>query len=187
MTTAVSVARFHPDDLQRLEEDGLYELADGKLIEKKMSHLANLTAGRVTTTLTNFTTPANLGDVLPEQTFRCFPNDPALVRRPDVAFITASRAVGLPEEGPINIAPDIAVEVVSPTDRIYDLDEKLSDYRTAGVKLVWVINPKSRTVRVHRLDHSVSELSESETLTGESVLPGFAVRLSDLLPTVKGR
>jgi len=177
MTAAVSSARLTPEDLLCLEEDGLYELVDGKLVEMKMSYLANLTAGRVITVLSNFVAPANLGDVLPEQTFRCFPGDPDRVRRPDVAFILASRTPRVPAEGHISVAPDIAVEVVSSSDRICDLDEKLADYRAAGIRLVWVMNPNSRTIRVHRPDHTVTELAESDILRGESVLPDFAVRV----------
>ncbi len=72
--------------------------------------------------------------------------------------------------------------MVSPNDKIYELDEKLNDYHLAGVKLVWVVNPSSRIIRIHRLDHSVSELSENDTITGETVLPGFSSIVRDLLP-----
>jgi len=65
------------------------------------------------------------------------------------------------------------------------LDEKLGDYRSAGIPLVWVINPRSRTVRVHRPDHSVSELDESEILRGETVLRDFAIPVSEILPPLQ--
>jgi Uma2 family endonuclease len=184
MTAAISSTRLTPDDLLRLDDEGLFELVDGKLVEKPMSRLSSLTAARITTALSIHSAPRNLGDVLPEQTFRCFPHERDRVRRPDVAFIIASRTIGLPDEGHLPIAPDIAVEVISPTDLLYDLDEKLADYRAAGVKLVWVVNPNSRTVRIHRLDHTVTELTESDTLRGESVLPEFAVLVSELLPPI---
>jgi Uma2 family endonuclease len=182
MTAVQPKSQFTPDDLVRMEDDGLFELVDGKLVEKQMGYLANWTAGRVTKVLSIHADKADLGVVVPEQSFRCFPNEPERIRRPDVAFITASRAVDLPDEGYLPIAPDIAIEVVSPTDLIYDLDEKLADYRSAGVKLVWVINPKSRTVRIHRPDHSVTELDESGMLTGESILPDFSVAVTEILP-----
>ena len=185
MTVALPSTPLTPDDLTRLEDEGLYELVDGKLVEKPMSRIASLSAGRITTALSNHVERGNLGDVLPEQTFQCFPRDRNLIRRPDVAFITSTRTIGLPDEGHLPIAPDIAVEVVSPTDRIYELDEKLDDYRSAGVKLVWVVNPNSRSMRVHRLDHSVTELCESDILNGESVLPNFAIRVSELFPPLQ--
>lgn len=182
MTTVQANTRFTPDDLLRMEDDGLFELIDGRLVERHMGYLSSLTAGRVTNALFTHASKQQLGDVLPEQSFRCFPHEPDRIRRPDVAFILASRASGLPMEGHVPIAPDIAVEVVSPTDLIYDLDEKLADYRAAGIKLIWVLNPNSRTLRIHRPDHSVTELDESGILKGESVLPDFAIAVAELLP-----
>lgn len=88
----------------------------------------------------------------------------------------------MPPEGHVPIAPDLAIEVVSPNDKIYELDEKLEDYHAAGVKLVWVINPNSRIMRIHRLDDTVEQSKENDTLTGDSVLPGFSILVKDMLP-----
>src|SRR5258708_39000336 len=98
MTAVASQTRLTPDDLLRLEDEGLFDLVDGKLVEKQMGYLSSLTAGRVTTALSIHVAKEGLGDVLPEQTFRCFPNDPERIRRPDVAFVLASRTLGLPIE-----------------------------------------------------------------------------------------
>jgi Uma2 family endonuclease len=178
-------SRITPDDVLELEGDGLYELIDGKQVEKKMSYLSSPAAGLMTAALLPYARPNKLGDVLPKQTFMCFPEDPEKIRRPDVAFVLAQRTPAGPTEGHVNVSPDIAIEVISPSEKIYELDEKLEDYRSAGVKLVWVVNPNSRTIRVHRPDHSVTELLEYEMLHGESVLPEFAVRVSDLLTSKK--
>jgi Uma2 family endonuclease len=185
MTALATQPSFTPDDVLRLEPDALYELVGGNLVEKKMSELANETAGLITFALVMHTRTANDGRVLPEQTFKCFPHDPDLVRRPDVSFIGAAR---LPTErfsGHISIAPDIAVEVASPNDRIYDLDEKLNDYRLAGVRLVWVVNPELRTVMIYRADGTISRLFDHETLTGDAVLPEFSVKVAELLPPMQ--
>ena len=74
--------------------------------------------------------------------YQCFPHDPGLVRRPDASFVKAGRFPGdvLPK-GWAKSPPDLAVEVVSPNDLVYELEEKLSDYRKAGVPLIWVIGP----------------------------------------------
>ena len=85
-------------------------------------------------------------------------------------------------EGHIRIAPDLAIEVVSPNDKVYVLDQKLAEYRDAGVKLIWVVNPNSRNIRVYRLDHTFAEFLENDTITGESVIPGFSILVSELLP-----
>jgi Uma2 family endonuclease len=182
MTIASPVSLFTPDDVLKLEDESLNELVDGKLVEKNISSLANRTAGLIASALIVHCHPRGLGEVYPEQTFQCFPEDPDRIRRPDVSFIAADRASGVDEEGHIRIHPDIAIEVVSPTDKIYELDKKLIDYRSAGVKLVWVVNPNARTLRIHRPDHSLTELIETDTLSGESVLPDFSVKLSEVLP-----
>ncbi|HET6247319.1 MAG TPA: Uma2 family endonuclease [Tepidisphaeraceae bacterium] len=182
MTAIAAHTQYTPDDVLRLEDEGLFELVDGKLVEKPMSSLANKTAGIVTIQLGVFLQKSGGGDLLPEQTFQCFPHDRDLIRRPDVAFISAARSAGVPDEGHVPIAPDIAIEVVSPNDTIYELDEKLADYRMAGVKAVWVLNPNSRVLRIHRLDHTFAELQETDTLSDESILPGFSILVRDLLP-----
>lgn len=185
MTVAVAQGRFTPDDVLRLEEQGLYELVDGKLIEKQMSRLANETAGRITTFLNNLAMKANAFKVIPEQTFQCFPDDPDKLRRPDVAVIVLRPGLALPEEGHLRVVPDLVVEVVSPTDRIYELAEKLEDYRSAGVKIAWVVNPKARTVEVHHLDredYTIEVLDDTDTLTGGSLISGFSVPVRDLPP-----
>jgi len=182
MTVVAPPSLFTPDDVLALEDEGLYELVDGQLVEKSMSSLANQTAGLIASALIVHCKPRGLGKVYPEQTFQCFPDDPDKLRRPDVAFVAASRQSGVADEGHVRIAPDIAVEVVSPNDKIYELDKKLIDYRSAGVKLVWVVNPSARTLRIHRPDHSLNELVGDAVLSGESVLPDFSAKLSDLLP-----
>jgi len=181
-TTTSTTARLTPDDLSQIQDEGLFELVDGKLIEKKMSLLTSETAGLIAGALLAHVKPAGLGVVLPEASFRCFPNDPDRVRRPDVSFIAKAKIPSNLEQPYITVPPDIAVEVVSPNDKIYELDEKLDDYRSAGVKLVWVVNPHSRVVRVFRAGQMPLELFESDTLRGEPVLPQFGVAIGEILP-----
>ena len=85
-------------------------------------------------------------------------------------------------EGYIDIPPDVAVEVVSPNDLVYEVTQKVQEYLAAGVKLVWVVNPPARSVEVHRLDGSVALLKAGDELSGESVLPGFSCRVGELFP-----
>lgn len=179
-------SRVTPDDLLSLESEGLFELVDGKLVEKQMSSVASETAGIAYGRLFNLVDQTDVGALYPEQTFQCFPHDPDLVRRPDVAFVGAARLAQVAPEGHVRIAPDLAIEVVSPSDKIYELDEKIADYRAAGVRLIWIINPNSRVIRVHRIDRPYcEELKETDTLSGESVLPGFSVIVRDMLPKIK--
>ena len=103
--------------------------------------------------LDRFCEEHGLGIVWPaDNGYQCFPHAPGLVRRPDVSFIRRGRLPGdVSPEGWVRIPPDLAVEVVSPNDSAEELEEKLDDYRKAGVPLVWVIYPKARKARVFRL------------------------------------
>jgi Uma2 family endonuclease len=185
MTLATPQVRFTPDDVLRLEDEGLYELVDGRLVEKEMSSLATRTAALIATRLVNFTEGPKSGDgIYTEPSFQCFPHDPDLTRRPDVALIVANRLAGVPEEGHIPIAPDLAIEVISPNDKIYQFEEKLVDYQRVKIPLIWEVNPKFRFVRIHRLDRDAERLNESATLTADPVLPGFSVIVSELFPPV---
>lgn len=84
------------------------------------------------------------------------------------------------ERGFLRIAPDLAVEVVSPNDTVYEVDEKVEELLAAGVRLVWVLNPETRIVEVHRLDGTVSKLHVADELSGEDVLPGFTCPVAEL-------
>lgn len=182
MTTLAVQTPFTPDDVLRLQDEGLFELVDGRLVEKRMSSLASETAIIISARAFVFLEKSPLGKLYAEQSFQCFPHDLDLIRRPDISFVAADRLCGVPEEGHVPIAPDLAIEVVSPNDSVYELDDKLADYRAAGIKLVWVFNPKARVVRIYRADHTVNELQENDTLSGESVLPGFSATVTEMLP-----
>ncbi len=113
--------------------------------------------------------------------YQCFPDDPGKVRKPDVSFIQLDRlAAGEQPTGHCRIAPDLAVEVVSPNDLYHEVETKVDEYHAAGTALVWVVNPVQRTVRVDRADGTTTLLRESDTLTGENVLPGFACPVSEI-------
>ena len=114
--------------------------------------------------------------------YQCFPDDPGKVRRPDISFISLERIslVQALEEGYITIAPDLAVEVVSPNDNLYDLDEKVQEYLRAGVRLVWVVKPRARHCRSPSLKGTGTILRKQDELSGQDVLPGFQCRVGDL-------
>ena len=175
---------FTPEDVIALENEALYELVNGYLVEKPMSLLSNWVGGRVAFYFNGYFEKNPVARVYPETTFKCFPNNPDQIRRPDVAVVLLSALPGFPD-GHALVRPDIAIEVVSPSDTVYDLDEKLADYEQAAIPLVWVLNPKSRKVRVHRPDAAVEFLADGDTLTADPVLPGFSVKVSDLFPPPK--
>jgi Uma2 family endonuclease len=121
------------------------------------------------------------GVASPEQRFKMWPNRPNLVRKPDVTYFAPGR---VPEfsAGDLDVAPDLVVEVVSTHEDAEDVEQKRVQYLEAGVPLLWVIYPLTRTVHVYGKGGLVEVLAEGDTLTGGSVLPGFAVPVASLFP-----
>lgn len=173
-----------PEDLLTMPDGQDYELVDGQLVERKMSMVSSWIAGQMFFQLAQHVQTADLGWVFPEGTsFQCFPDDPDRVRRPDASFLRRERMPGAPpHRGHGKIAPDLAVEVVSPNDLFEEVDQKVDEWLAAGVRLVWVIVPRTRTVRIHTHEAEVRKLSEDEELTAAPILAGFRCRVADLFP-----
>jgi Uma2 family endonuclease len=106
---------------------------------------------------------------------------PDTVRGPDVSYWSKERLKEVPA-GYSEVAPDLLVEVLSPSNTTKQIRAKLSEYFAKGVRLVWVIAPEDRTLTIYRSADEGRLLHESATVTGEDVLPGFTCRVSDLLP-----
>lgn len=184
MTIANPGTLFTPDDLLRMEDAVNYELVDGKLVERHMGLESSEIALRIAFLIGLFLREHRLGRLFgADASYQCFPDAPAKVRRPDVSFIRSERLPGgaLPS-GHCPIPPDLTVEVVSPTDLAYEVEEKVAEYLRAGVPLVWVVHPPPRTV-IHRPKSSplgsVADLSDTDAITGEDVLPGFTCNIAD--------
>ena len=79
-------------------------------------------------------------------------------------------------------APDLAVEVLSPSDTVEEIEAKVDEYLAAGTQLVWVVNPRRQTVSVYRKDGTTTILRREDALNGESVVPGFSLSLAELFP-----
>jgi Uma2 family endonuclease len=109
-------------------------------------------------------------------------DDPPTLRGPDVAVVVRPRSTKREIAGWVRGAPDVAVEVLSPSDTSIGIQEKTLDYLRAGAKLVWIVDPVALTVTVYRPDGSARVLREPETLEGEDVLAGFSAPLSELFP-----
>jgi Uma2 family endonuclease len=185
MSTALAAeTRYTPEDLLAMSDGVGFELVDGQLVERNMGAESSEVGGGLFARLYQFCGERGLGKVWPaDNGFQCFPHRRGLVRRPDVSFVRAGRLPGdVSPEGWVKIPPDLAVEVVSPKDRVYELDEKLADYRNVSVPLVWVINPESRTATVYRADGPIGLLFEDDELSGEVIIPGFRCPLREILP-----
>jgi Uma2 family endonuclease len=185
MSLLTPTAPITPEDFLHLSDAGLYELVDGRLVERHMGLESSSVAARILFLIALFLKDHPLGHLFEsEASYQCFPHAPKQVRRADVSFIRAGRFEGdrLPK-GHCRIAPDLVIEVVSPGDLAYEVEEKVNEYLQAGVPLIWVVYPPTRTVKVYRQPSSAlgkaSEFSADETVTGEEVLPGLSSRVSE--------
>ena len=126
--------------------------------------------------------PRRLGELFTPDTGFVLRRDPDTVRCPDVAFIAAGRLPpdGLRGRGFSGLAPDLAVETLSPDDRPREMAEKVAEYLDVGVRLVWVIDPKRRTVTVHEPGVAIRTLREDGELDGGRVLPDFRCAVASL-------
>ncbi|HEV2949068.1 MAG TPA: Uma2 family endonuclease [Gemmataceae bacterium] len=161
-------------------EDRLCELVDGTLVEKPMGFRESALAMSLGKWLIDFVNPRNLGIVSGESgMMRIFPG---LVRIPDVAFASWKRFPNrrMPNEPIPDLAPDLVVEVLSESNTEQEMARKYREYFQAGVRLVWEVDPKNRTVEVFTAADQSTRLNESQTLDGGNVLPGFTLSLSQL-------
>ena len=122
-----------------------------------------------------------LGRVFAAETGFILRRNPDTVRAPDAAFVSTNRLpAGEIPDGYIDLAPDLVVEVVSPSDRRREVREKVEEWLRAGVRLVWVLNPVTRSASAYRSLDDIRHLTEDDILDGEDVAPGFACRLGEL-------
>lgn len=181
MTVAVSKSRLTPDQFVALPDSRNYELIDGILVERKfMGAYASYIAGQIIYFLNAYAHRSGAGWVLDsETTYQSFKSRDTL-RRADVSFVRMGRLHNeRPPEGYVTIAPDLAVEVVSPSNSAYEVQEKVADYVDAGVGLIWIVYPNTRHVQVYEAGALVGELDETETITGGAVLAGFSCAVAD--------
>lgn len=169
-------------DLADLPECGRYEVWQGKLVEMAAAgHRHSVISGLIVTAINNFARPSGLGTTSVADGGYVIARDPMTLYIPDVAFVRAGR---LPEDDEriLDLVPDLVVEVVSPTDLMGDVQEKVAAYLAAGVPLVWVVLPKQRIVHVYQVHEPkmVRQVHLGEALDGGEVLPGFQLPLAEI-------
>ncbi len=158
------------------------ELVAGRLVvHEPPGYLHGATAGRLLLAIGIHARTHSLGIILAAETgFTLFRN-PDTVRAPDVAFIRSARVPAQAPAGYAEFAPDLAVEVLSPSDRAGQVLAKVGDWLNAGAALVWIVDPVRRVARVYRADGSESILGADDSLDGEDVLPGFSVTVASMI------
>jgi Uma2 family endonuclease len=175
--------RMTADELLRLPDDGMrHELVRGEL---RTMPPGGDEHGSLSATLHGSLFPhvraQNLGRTYIADTGFRLASDPDTVRAPDVAFVRRERveATG-PLTGFRDGAPDLVVEVISPTDLYTEVEEKVAEYLDHGARMVFVVNPRRRTVARHRPGEPVRTLTVDDVLDGEDVVPGWSLPVREL-------
>ncbi|MEX0866546.1 MAG: Uma2 family endonuclease [Pirellulales bacterium] len=169
-------------DLIALDRMGepLYELIDGVIVRKAMGYLESIIGVAISTLLRNFVAGKDLGVVSGADGMMELGVN--LIRMADVAFVAWEKFPQgkLSDDPAPEIAPDLAVEVLSRGNTPREMQRKRVDFFGAGTRLVWIVDPKQRTVRVYTDVETFEEFSAEQKLTGGEVLPGFEVAVRDI-------
>jgi Uma2 family endonuclease len=174
------------EDFERLPDDptgARTDLVRGRVVREPPAGFEHGYIGSAILALMHrFVSEHQLGVVVTAETGFVLEEERPTVRGPDAAFVAAHR---LPVEttrikGFARLAPDLAVEVISPSNTRAEIAAKVRDYLAAGTRLVWVLDPDAVSVRVHRADGTVALRRAGDELDGEDVLPGFRVSIAEL-------
>jgi Uma2 family endonuclease len=181
MSTATQL--MTADDLWQLPKDGMrHELVKGVLHAMPPAGFEHGAVGiNLTLPLGAHVKAHGLGVVVAAETGFLIATNPDTVRAPDIGFVRQDRiqATGIPRKYWPG-APDLAVEVVSPSDTVFEVDDKVQEWLGAGAGLVWVVNPRRRTVTVHQQTGAPIILTVNDVLDGQQVVPGFSIRVADI-------
>ena len=178
----MSPALANPPETAQAPLDSLYEVIDGRRVEKPpMAADSVWIASILVRELGTFARTHELGRVVCEMLFHLQANRPH--RRPDVAFVSYERWPRdrkLPRVDPWDVVPDLAIEVVSPTNSAAEVLARVGEYFHAGVQRVWVVYPSESFVYVYASPTEVQILQRGDELDGAPLLPGFRLPLTDL-------
>ncbi len=180
-TTTTEARLMTADDLLRLYSEGVRgELIRGVLCETMPAGQRHgQIVMRLGAALFTFVESRALGTLVAPDSGVWLEHDPDTVREPDVAFTSVERLpLGADVEGYAEVAPDLVVEVASPSDTRRAVHDKAHMWLNHGVRLVWVVQPQTRTVDVYRPDQSVVTVGDQDAFDGLDVLPGFACDVS---------
>lgn len=167
------------------KNEGRYELVRGEVIELAPANdVHGEIAANIGTAFNNYSRPRGVGRTRVDTGYRLEQN-PDTVRGPDVSFVLLPRGTGVTlTRRFVPNAPDIAVEVVSPSDTASEMESKVREYLAAGSQRVWVVYPATgravRRVVVHCADGRVISHTGDDVITDEELLPGFSLSLTEV-------
>lgn len=169
------------DDLLALGDIGPCELVDGRIVPMSPTggeHGA--IEARLIAALVGFVRGRKLGQVMGGEVGIYTRRSPDRVRGADVAFWSKARIPGRVTRKFVDVAPELAVEILSPDDRWNDLRQKIEEYFAIGVDRVWIVDPEGRSVEVFETATRSRRLAETELLRGQGVLEGFELPVGEL-------
>lgn len=174
-------------DMERFPDDVRYELIRGELcpMPPPGAEHGSITA-RLSSRVTIYIEDNELGECFAAETRFVIEQNPDTVLAPDFAFISKERLPAKLPKGFLRIAPDIVLETRSPGDTKREVSLKVARWLQAGAKIVWVIDPETRTLTVHRSGMVPRILGLEDMLTGEEVLPGFTLPIRRLFRDAEG-
>lgn len=176
----VTTRLFTANDLFELGPDAPYELIEGELIEvNPPGGIHGEVAARLTIFVGSFVLSQKLGKVFSNDTGFLLQQNPDTVLGPDVAFVRQQRLPKSPVAY-IDVVPDLAIEVVSPSNTRAAIERKTHIYLQAGVEQVWIVDPLRPEVRICQADAGIVILGFDDVVSGGTVLPGFELRVRDL-------
>ena len=180
-SVAASAKPATEDDLRATPQDGRkYELVDGEIRVSPAGARHEVVSLKLASRLLAYVTERGAGHAFGSSVGFRLPG--GNVRSPDVSFVSHGRFVDeTPPDDFGDLAPDLAVEVLSPSERTRHVLDKVGEYLEAGVRLVWVIDPRKAQAIVYRSLSDVTTLAAAESLDGEDVLPGFRCVLGEIL------
>lgn len=171
------------EELFQMSQPGRCELINGRIVT--MGDATGFEHGDIENNigaeLRAFVRPRRLGRVQVGEVGIYIRRNPDTVRGADVLFISNERFAQVKSVSYLDVAPELVVEVMSPHDTWDEVTEKLQEYFSIGVRLVWVVSSKLRSVFAYRSLTDVRQFAENDVVTGDEVLPGFAVKVADLL------
>lgn len=183
MSAAIPPVRLTPEDVERASNRDAkrYELIDGELKEKVVGTEALYIALLIAQHFNATYAPAE-GYAFVEAMIYCFPQS-GRGRKPDVSFFWKRRLPGekIPK-GDLFLAPDVAIEVLSPGNTATEMDEKLEDYLAAGAGMVWIVHPGRRSIRLFRSDGTTALVQHDQLIENEPLLPRFRMAVDSVFP-----
>lgn len=169
------------EELFELGDIGRTELVKGELVRMAPTgHPHGHIEVNFSAALHTFVRQRKLGRVLSGEVGVYTGRDPDTVRGADVAYISNERLAQVQSHSYLDVAPELIVEVMSPDDRWYDINDKLTEYFNIGVQIVWVADPQRKQVHVYRSLTEIEILGVGDTLSGGEALPGFSVAVAEL-------